>query len=96
MTPHETAGACIAVAIGLLLIAPAAFDRWHKPRTDRRFQRTARQAARTPRSEATVRRDLAKARAARERAERQAFNRIIDREFPKGIPAQTRRTEEDQ
>jgi len=96
MTAGETAIACIGAA-GLLCLAALAaswaFDRWHKPRTTRRFQRAARQAAR--RTEADVRRDLAKARTERQAAEDAEFDRIISAEFPT-IPHQTRRTEEDQ
>lgn len=85
MTAGETAIACIGAA-GLLslaaLAASWAFDRWHKPRTDRRFQRTALQAARTD-GELTA-------------DERQTFAQIIAAEYPAQIPHQTRRTEEDQ
>lgn len=55
MTAGETAGACIAAAVGICLIASWAFDLWHRPRTIRRFQQTARHAARP---EAHVRADL--------------------------------------
>ncbi|MFD8144763.1 hypothetical protein [Streptomyces sp. NPDC059708] len=95
MTAGETAGACIAAAVGILCIAPAAFDRWHRPRTIRRFQRTARQAART---EADIRRDVAagKARQAQIQARYdERFEQIVAR-YQADIPHQTRRTEEDQ
>ncbi|MER6778418.1 MULTISPECIES: hypothetical protein [unclassified Streptomyces] len=82
MTAWEAVGACIAAAILLLLAATKGWDRWHKPRTDRRFQRTARQAARTT-GELTP-------------DEAQTFDRIVAAEFPKRIPHQTRRTEENQ
>lgn len=86
MNASETVWACIAVAIGILVAATTGFDRWHKPRTDRRFQRTAKQAART---EGELTPD-----------EAQAFDQIIAAEFPTDtqidIPHQTRRTEENQ
>jgi Flp pilus assembly protein TadB len=94
VTASEAVWACIAVAVGLLVIATTGFDQWHRPRTHRRFQRTAQQAAR--RTEADVRRDLTKARAKRQAVEDAEFDRIIAAEFPAGIPHQTRRTEEDQ
>ncbi|MFJ7269366.1 hypothetical protein ACIQV3_22440 [Streptomyces sp. NPDC099050] len=99
MSPWETVGACIATAVGLYLIATYGWDAWHKRRPDRRFQATAKQAARAPRDEDAVRRDRAKAKAARDLVEQQAFDltftQIIAAEFPT-IPHQTRRTEEDQ
>lgn len=95
MTANETAGACIAAAVGLLCIASAAFDRWHRPRTIRRFQRTARQAART---EADVRRDIAEAKARQAQIQArydERFEQIIAR-YQADIPHQTRLTEDDQ
>lgn len=71
MNASETVWACIAVAIGLLVVATTGFDRWHKPRTRRRFQRSARQAART---RADVLRDLAAAK-----AERDQLQKAVDR-----------------
>ncbi|MFI5831019.1 hypothetical protein ACIA6C_27860 [Streptomyces sp. NPDC051578] len=97
MSAGDTALACIGVAIGLACLAPAVFDAWHKPRTHRRFQRSAQQAARAPRTEAEVRADLAAARALVEQHVTDIkFARIIADQFPAGIPHQTRRTEEDQ
>ncbi|MFK0045471.1 hypothetical protein ACIQU4_15360 [Streptomyces sp. NPDC090741] len=98
MTAGETAIACIGAA-GLLALAALAaswaFDRWHKPRTTRRFQRTARQAART---EATVANDVA---AAKKDRLKQAADDLADclaiwDATQHDIPHQTRRTEEDQ
>lgn len=91
MNASETVWACIAVAIGLLVVATTGFNRWHKPRTDRRFQRTARKAART---EADVRNDIAavKARQAQIQARfDEQFEQIIAG-YPHDIPHQ--RTEE--
>ncbi|MGW6872856.1 hypothetical protein ACWGHA_11035 [Streptomyces xanthophaeus] len=85
-------------AVALIWLAFIAFDLWHKPRTTRRFQATARAAAR--RTEADIRADLAAAREARRLVEQQAFDiefhKIIADEYPQQIPQQTRRTEEDQ
>jgi hypothetical protein len=82
MSPGDTALACIAAAVGLCCIAPAAFDAWHRPRTHRRFQQTAQQAAA----------DVAATRAARDLATCKA----IWHTTPHDIPHPTRRTEEDQ
>ncbi|MFD5508963.1 hypothetical protein ACFWIB_14470 [Streptomyces sp. NPDC127051] len=82
MTAWEAVGACIAVAILLLAAATKGWDRWHKPRTTRRFQRTARKAARAD-GELTA-------------DERHVFAQIIAAEYPAQIPHQTRRTEENQ
>ena len=70
MDGAETAiGATLAVTVGLIWLASKALD-WHvKRRTDRRFQRTARKAARV---RSGVFRDLAEAKARRE-AERREF-----------------------
>lgn len=91
MTAGETAIACIGAA-GLLslaaLAASWAFDRWHKPRTTRRFQRTAKQAART---EATVAEDAASRRKQREVALLEAWLQTPC--HPRNtIPHQTRRS----
>ncbi|MEW2415344.1 hypothetical protein AB0953_16735 [Streptomyces sp. NPDC046866] len=73
MTASETVFACLAVAVGLLVVATHGWDAWHRPRTRRRFQRTARQAART---RADVLRDLAAAKT--ERARIQAAADLAD------------------
>jgi hypothetical protein len=92
MSPGDTAIACIYAAVELCFIAPAAFDAWHRPRTIRRFQRTARQAART---EATVAEHAASHRRQREIALLEAW--LATPCHPRNtIPHQTRRTEEDQ
>jgi hypothetical protein len=92
MSPADTALTCIAAAVGLGCIAPAAFDAWHRPRTIRHFQATARQAART---EATVAEDAASHRRQREIALLEAW--LATPCHPRNtIPHQTRRTEEDQ
>ncbi|MER7507022.1 hypothetical protein ABTX82_01535 [Streptomyces lavendulae] len=92
MTAANTVWACIAVALGILVAATTGFDRWHKPRTTRRFQATARQAART---EADVAEDAADRRKQREVALLEAWLQIPC--HPRNtIPHQTRRTEEDQ
>ncbi|MFE2850631.1 hypothetical protein ACFXJO_05785 [Streptomyces lavendulae] len=98
MTAHEMAGVCIAAAVGLLFIAPAAFDRWHKPRSARRFQQTARKAARAPRTEADVRRDLAAAKARQARIQARFDKKFVQivAGYQADIPHQTRRTEDDQ
>lgn len=57
-------GATLAVTVGLIWLASKALDWRIKRRTRRRFQRTARQAAR---NEADVLRDIAAARTARDR-----------------------------
>ncbi|MEU8839988.1 hypothetical protein AB0D97_12775 [Streptomyces roseus] len=94
MNASETVWACIAVAIGILVAVTTGFDRWHKPRTDRRFQKTAKQAART---EATVAEDAADRRKQREVALLEAW--LHTPCHPRNtIPHQTRRsprTEED-
>jgi hypothetical protein len=60
----ETAiGATLAVTIGLIWLASKALDRHIKRRTRRRFQTTARQAART---KADVLRGIAAAKTARD------------------------------
>ncbi|MGW7329696.1 hypothetical protein ACWGIU_14100 [Streptomyces sp. NPDC054840] len=59
MNASETVWTCIGIAVGLLLIATYGWDAWHKRYG--RFQRTARQAARTRQVAA----DVAKVRAAR-------------------------------
>lgn len=92
MSPADTALACIAATVGLACIAPAAFDAWHRPRTIRRFQATARQAART---EATVAEHAASRRRQREIALLEAW--LATPGHPRNtIPHQTRRTEEEQ
>lgn len=97
MSAGETVWACIGAAVGLCLIATYGWDAWHRPHTIRRFQATARAAAR--RTEVDVQADLAAARTARNLVEQHAFDltftQIITAEFPT-IPHQTRRTEEDQ
>lgn len=99
MSPGETVGACIATAAGLYLIATYGWDAWHKRRTHRRFQATAKQAARAPRTKATVAEDVANKKAAREQTEAAAdlttCLAILDI-TPHDIPHQARRTEEDQ
>jgi len=92
MSAGDTALACIGVAVGLGCIAPAAFDAWHKPRTRRRFQQSARQAART---EATVAEDAANRRRQREIALLEAWLQTPCR-ARNTIPHQTRRTEDNQ
>lgn len=62
------------------------------PPDGRRFQRTAAEAARSRRTEADVRRDLDKARAALDLADCLAIWDATQHD----IPHQTRRTEEDQ
>jgi hypothetical protein len=42
VTASEAVWACIAVAVGLLVIATRGWDLWHKRRTRRRFQQAAR------------------------------------------------------
>lgn len=92
MSADDWVWACIAAAVGLLLVAPAAFDVWHKRRTRRRFQATARAAAR---SEATVAEDVADRRKQREVALLESWLQTPC--HPRNtIPHQTRRTEEDQ
>lgn len=90
MSAGETATACIGAAAGLLLIATYGWDAWHKRRTRTRFQRTARQAART----GQVTADVDGTRRLREIAQLYAMcpdiTRITD------IPHQTRRTEDNQ
>jgi Flp pilus assembly protein TadB len=81
MSVREVLSACLAAAAGLLLLATHGWDAWHKPRTRRRFQRSAAQAAA----------DVAAARAARDLAK----CRAIWPDAPTRIH-QTRRTEEDQ
>lgn len=100
MSAVDWVWACIAGAVGLLLIATYGWDAWHKPRTTRRFQASAKEAARH--TEADVQRDRAAARTTRNAVEQHAFDltftQIIAAEFPT-IPHQTRkarRTEEDQ
>ncbi|MCY0916979.1 hypothetical protein OS965_02160 [Streptomyces sp. H27-G5] len=99
MSPGETAGACVITAVAVVWLGFIAFDLWHKPRTTRRFQATARAAA-TWRTEADVQADLATAREARRLVEQHAFDvafhKIITVEYAPQIPQQTRRTEEDQ
>lgn len=96
MSAGDWVWACIATGAGLMFLASYGWDAWHKHRTDRRFQDSAKQAARAPRDEDDVRRDLAKAKAAREQlAFDIAFAKITATQFPT-IPHQTRRTEEDQ
>ncbi|MCY0959932.1 hypothetical protein [Streptomyces sp. H27-H5] len=99
MSPAETAGACVITAVALIWLGFIAFDLWHKPRTTRRFQATARAAA-TWRTEDDVRADLAAAREARRLVEQHAFDvafqKIIAAEYAPQIPHQNRRTEEDQ
>jgi predicted RNA-binding Zn ribbon-like protein len=90
MSPGDTAIACIAATVGLACLAPAAYDAWHRPRTIRRFQYTARQAART---EATVAEDAASHRRQREIALLEAW---LQTPYRCRIPHQNRRTEEDQ
>lgn len=95
MNASETVWACIGIATGVLLIATYGWDAWHKGRTDRRFQQTAKQAART---ETDVLRDLAAAKTQRERI--QAAADLADciaiwNTTQHDIPHQTRRTEED-
>ncbi|WP_405531583.1 hypothetical protein OG592_27270 [Streptomyces avidinii] len=95
MNASETVWACLGVATGLLLIATYGWDAWHKGRTDRRFQRTARQAART---ETTVAEDVAAEKRRRqqvEAAEDLSACLAIWNTTPHDIPHQTRRTEED-
>jgi hypothetical protein len=76
----ETAiGATLAVTIGLIWLASKALDRHIKRRTHRRFQRTARQAART---QGPLTDD-----------EALAFEQIVAG-FAHDIPHQIRRTEE--
>ncbi|GAA3384387.1 hypothetical protein [Streptomyces racemochromogenes] len=81
----DTAWLCLVLAACLLF----AWAWYGATRDKRRWQRSTR----TP---SQVARDLAAAKAARTRAERQIFDQIIAAEFPAGIPHQTRRTEEDQ
>ena len=86
MTANETACLCIFAAVALLAAAAVGYDRWHKPRTDRRFQKTARQAART---ETTVAEDAAAHRERRETALLEAWLQIPY--HPRNtIPHQTR------
>lgn len=92
MNAYDTVWACTGIAVGLCLIATYGWDAWHKNRTTRRFQRSARQAARGPRTEAEVRDDLDKARAALDLAECLAIWNATQHD----IPHQIRRTEEDQ
>jgi hypothetical protein len=86
----------VVIAIGALLILASSY----RPPRHRRFQATARAAARASRTEAEVRRDLDAAKADRWQVEQQAFNQtfgqIIAVEFPADIPHQTRRTEDNQ
>lgn len=70
-------GATLAVTIGLIWLASKALDWRIKRRTRHRFQRTARQAARS--------------RGPLTEDERQAFTQIIAAEFPAGIPHQRRK-----
>lgn len=94
MTPWEIVGACITGAVGLIWLSFSVLDWRIRRRTDRRFQTTATQAARAPRDEDDLRRDLAKARAALDLTSCLAIWDIT----PHDIPHQTRgprRTEED-
>lgn len=96
MSADETVWACIAAAVGLCLIATYGWDAWHRPRTIRRFQASAKKAART---EVTVAEDVAAAKTAREQheaADDMATCLAIWDITPHDIPHQTRRTEEDQ
>ncbi|WP_327307948.1 hypothetical protein OG730_34750 [Streptomyces sp. NBC_01298] len=92
MSPGDWVWACIGTASGLIFLSSYGWDVWHKRHTDRRFQATAKQAARAPRDEDAVRTDLAKARAALDLTTCLAIWDIT----PHDIPHQTRRTEEDQ
>lgn len=92
MTAGEMAGACIAAAILLLAAATHGWDRWHKRRTDRRFQQTAR-------TDATVAEDVAATKAARrqqEAADDLTTCLAIWDTTPHDTPHQTRRTEDPQ
>ena len=81
MDGAETAiAATLAVTVGLIWLAFKALDWRIRRRTRRRFQATARQAART--------------RGPLTEDERQAFDQIVAAEFPTDIPNQTRRTED--
>ncbi|MFI8448198.1 hypothetical protein [Streptomyces erythrochromogenes] len=83
MTAYDWA---VVIAVGALLVLASSY----RPRSQRRFQATARAAARAPRTEAEVRRDLDAAKANRWQIEQQAFNQtfnqIIAAEFPADIP----------
>lgn len=95
MSPAETAGACVITAVALIWLAFIAFDLWHQPRTTRRFQATARAAAR---NEDDVQADLAAAREARYLVEQHAFDiefyKIVAATRRPQIPQQPDRTEE--
>lgn len=100
MTPGEMVAACIAGAIVLSWIAFAAFDAWHRPRIWRRFQATAREAARN--TGLTARHVLDAPGKARRRIGQRMSQHDVDKAFEQvtaeypTIPRQTRRTEEDQ
>lgn len=103
MSADDWVWACIAGAVAILLLTPAAFDIWHKRRTRRRFQASAKEAARH--TEADVAEDVATTKAIRQ--DEQAAKDLAELykiwpDPPRGksqIPHQTRkapRTEEDQ
>ncbi|MET9467399.1 hypothetical protein ABZY44_21850 [Streptomyces sp. NPDC006544] len=93
MSAWATVGSCLAGAVSLLLAATYGWDAWHKPRTTRRFQASARAAVRH--TEADVAEDAAGRRKQREVALLEAWLRTPC--HPRNtIPTQTRRTEEDQ
>lgn len=85
MTATQVASAYIATVVALWWLASWALDRWHRPRTTRRFQQSARQAAR----------DVASHRRQREIALLEAWL-VTPYRSRNAIPHQTRRTEEDQ
>lgn len=99
MTAGETAGACIATAIGLYLIGTWALDLHIRRSNRRRWNHTTRQAARAPRTEAEVQRDLDAAKAARRQVQSAldlAECRAIWTATQHDIPHQTRQPRKDQ
>ncbi|MEW1803260.1 hypothetical protein ACIGO7_35595 [Streptomyces virginiae] len=92
MTAYDWA---VVIAIGALLILASSY----RPRSQRRFQATARAAARAPRTAAEVQRDLDAAK-----ADRQQVQAALDlgeclaiwNATTHNIPHQTRRTEDNQ
>ena len=100
MSADEMVGACLAAAVGLLVIATHGWDAWHKRRARHeedleldRWQQTAADAAR--RDESDVKADLAKARAALDLTTCLAIWNVTPHDIPHQT-RKTRRTEEDQ
>ncbi|MFG2412334.1 hypothetical protein [Streptomyces goshikiensis] len=90
MSASQVAGACITTVVALYFLGSCALDIRNRRRTRRRFQRTARDAARA----AQTLRDAAATRRAREIAQLYAMCPDVTRITQ--IPHQIRRTEEDQ